>query len=129
MSSAPGLGCTTWNAGASGASLEAASMSSGSASTTGPGRPAQAVVNARATSSGIRSTRSICATHLLKGPNIRRKSTSWNASRSSCVEATCPTSRIIGVESWNAVCTPTAACVAPGPRVTMQMPGRPVSLP
>ena len=42
----------------------AASMSSGSASTTGPGRPAHAVVNARATSSGIRSTRSICATHL-----------------------------------------------------------------
>ena len=37
--------------------------------------------------------------------------------------------RIIGVESWNAVCTPIDALVAPGPRVTKQMPGLPVSLP
>ena len=37
--------------------------------------------------------------------------------------------RIIGVESWNAVCTPIEALVAPGPRVTKQMPGLPVSLP
>jgi hypothetical protein len=35
----------------------------------------------------------------------------------------------IGVESWNAVWTPFDACVAPGPRVTMHTPGRPVSLP
>jgi len=35
----------------------------------------------------------------------------------------------IGVESWNAVCTPTEACVAPGPRVTKHRPGWPVSLP
>jgi hypothetical protein len=35
----------------------------------------------------------------------------------------------MGVESWNAVCTPTLACVAPGPRVTRQTPGRPVSFP
>ena len=31
--------------------------------------------------------------------------------------------RTIGVESWNAVCTPMEALVAPGPRVTKQMPG------
>jgi hypothetical protein len=36
---------------------------------------------------------------------------------------------IIGVESWNAVCTPIAALLAPGPRVTKHRPGRPVSLP
>jgi len=47
-------------------------MSSGSASTTGPGRPAHAVENARATYSGTRSTRSICATHFAIGPNMRR---------------------------------------------------------
>ena len=40
------------------------STSSGSASTTGPGRPATAVANARATSSGMRSGRSISKTHL-----------------------------------------------------------------
>ncbi len=42
---------------------------------------------------------------------------------------TWPTRRSIGVESCIAVCTPTAAWVAPGPRVTMQIPGRPVSFP
>ena len=42
---------------------------------------------------------------------------------------TWPMNRIIGVESWKAVCTPIEALVAPGPRVTKQMPGRPVSLP
>ena len=47
-------------------------MSSGSASTTGPGRPAHAVVNARATYSGIRSARSIWATHFAICPNTRR---------------------------------------------------------
>jgi hypothetical protein len=35
----------------------------------------------------------------------------------------------MGVESWNAVCTPMLALVAPGPRVTKHTPGRPVSLP
>src|SRR3954466_11463098 len=37
--------------------------------------------------------------------------------------------RTTGVESWNAVWTPTDACVAPGPLVTSAIPGRPVSLP
>src|SRR5580704_4436134 len=40
-----------------------------------------------------------------------------------------PTNRIIGVESWRATCSPAAALVAPGPRVTKQMPGAPVALP
>jgi hypothetical protein len=35
----------------------------------------------------------------------------------------------MGVESWNAVCMPIEPLVAPGPRVTKQTPGRPVSLP
>jgi len=43
--------------------------------------------------------------------------------------ATSPTKSTIGVESWNAVCTPIEACVAPGPRVTNATPGLPVSLP
>jgi hypothetical protein len=36
---------------------------------------------------------------------------------------------IIGVESWRAMWMPGDALVAPGPRVTKQMPGRPVALP
>ncbi len=43
--------------------------------------------------------------------------------------AICPTNRIIGVESCRAMWIPAEALVAPGPRVTMQMPGRPVSFP
>src|ERR1700693_3041767 len=43
--------------------------------------------------------------------------------------AICPTNRIIGVESCWATCSPAAALVAPGPRVTKQMPGAPVALP
>jgi hypothetical protein len=42
---------------------------------------------------------------------------------------TWPISRISGVESWKATCTPDEAFVAPGPRVAKAMPGRPVSLP
>ncbi len=41
----------------------------------------------------------------------------------------CPTNRIIGVESCFAMWTPGEALVAPGPRVTMQIPGLPVILP
>ena len=37
--------------------------------------------------------------------------------------------RIIGALSCSAIWTPWAALVAPGPRVTKQMPGRPVSRP
>ncbi|CFE04113.1 Uncharacterised protein [Bordetella pertussis] len=48
------------------------SVSSGSASTTGPGRPLVATAKARAMNSGIRSVRSICATHLAIWPNMRR---------------------------------------------------------
>ena len=84
---------------------------------------------ARPRYSGMRSARSIWATHLHSGANISRKSTSWKASRSRAPRATCPMKRIIGVESWWAMCTPALALVAPGPRVTKQMPGRPVSLP
>ena len=40
-----------------------------------------------------------------------------------------PTRSTSGVPSWKAVWTPTDACVAPGPRVTRQIPGAPVSFP
>ncbi len=55
-------------------------------------------------------------------------STSWKASRSRWSLATSPTNSTIGVESWNAVCTPIEALVAPGPRVTKHTPGRPGQL-
>ena len=58
-----------------------------------------------------------------------RRSNSWNASRPRMLRPTCPTRRIIGVESCRPTWRPPEALVAPGPRVTMTMPGRPVSLP
>src|SRR6185437_13018638 len=42
---------------------------------------------------------------------------------------TCPTNMIIGEESCRAIWMPALALAAPGPRVTKQMPGRPVVLP
>jgi len=44
-------------------------MSSGSAITTGPGRPEVATWKARDTSSGTRAGSSICTTHLAMVPN------------------------------------------------------------
>ena len=47
-------------------------VSSGRASTTGPGRPDMATAQARPMNSGMRSALSIWATHLAIGPNIWR---------------------------------------------------------
>ena len=77
----------------------------------------------------MRAGSSICTTHLHSGSRNRRYSISWNASRSECPRSTWPMNSTIGVESWAALCRPIAAWQAPGPRVTMTMPGRPVSLP
>ncbi len=57
---------------ASATSDSSTSMSSGSASTTGPGRPEVATWKARETSSGIRPGSSICSTHFAIGPNMWR---------------------------------------------------------
>ena len=56
-------------------------------------------------------------------------SISWKASRPLWPIPTWPTKSTIGVESCMAVWTPIEAFVAPGPRVTKQIPGRPVSFP
>ena len=48
------------------------SMSSGSAMTTGPGRPESATAKARATISGMRSASSISVAHLASGPKAAR---------------------------------------------------------
>ncbi len=76
--SAPGAGqaCATDTSGSTGAVVGVLSMSSGSARTTGPGRPCSAVWKARATYSGNRSARSTSAAHFampsVPGPNSWR---------------------------------------------------------
>ena len=105
-------------------------MSSGSASTTGPGRPEVAVWKARATSSGSRAGSSTSvdplgdvAEHLAVVDLLERLAAAHRA-RDLADQAGSS-----GVESWRAMWTPWQALVAPGPRVTIAMPGRPVSLP
>ena len=88
----------------------------------------QAVWKARETISGMRAGSSISVAHLAMPPNTARKSSSWNASRSRISRPTWPTNTIIGEESCMATWMPAEALVAPGPRVTKQMPGRPVTL-
>ena len=63
-------------AGRSSASTSSRSMSSGMASTTGPGRPLVATRYARATYSGMRAASSIRVAHLASGPKNAGKSTS-----------------------------------------------------
>lgn len=124
-----GAGTTGGTEGTTGDSVCADSTSSGSSSTTGPGSPDTAVTMARATNSAARSGSSTRNVALASGAYIARMSTSWNATRSRLPVGTCPTSNNIGAASCRATCTPPLALVAPGPRVTRQMPGRPVSLP
>ncbi len=59
-------------AGTSATATRSVSMSSGSAITTGPGRPLVAVWNARETISGIRAGSSISVVHLVIEPNTAR---------------------------------------------------------
>ena len=68
MSARPGHVSTASTRGASAASATPVSMSSGSATTTGPGRPCMATRNARATSSGTRAGSSISTAHLASVP-------------------------------------------------------------
>ena len=68
MSASPGHVSTASTRGASGTVASAVSMSSGSATTTGPGRPCIATRKARATSSGTRAGSSISTAHLASVP-------------------------------------------------------------
>ena len=72
MSSGAAAALGTITAGPATASVAAESTSSGSATTTGPGRPVRATAKARATSSGMRSAASISTAHLASGPKTAR---------------------------------------------------------
>ncbi|MNN65852.1 hypothetical protein D3C81_1813850 [compost metagenome] len=70
--SGAGCACGNWIVPQSWGAANSVSMSSGSASTTGPGRPDIATEKARFMYSVTRAALSICATHLLNCPNMRR---------------------------------------------------------
>ena len=72
MSVRPGQVSTGSKAVASGTTMRSRSMSSGSAITTGPGRPLQAMWKARDTISGMRAASSISVAHFAMLPNTAR---------------------------------------------------------
>ncbi len=105
------------------ASVGATRTSSGSPTTTGPGRPEAAAWNASLTTSAARSGVSRLSTFLLVEPNQALRSNSWNDSRPRSASGISPTNSTIAVASCQAVCTAIAAFAAPGPRVTIATPG------
>ena len=109
--------------GCSVASISRVMTSSGSPTTTGPGRPERAANMASATYSEARSAWSSTITRLAPEANHWCGSNSWKASFSRCSNGISPTNSTMGVESCHAVCRPTCALAAPGPRVTMATPG------
>ncbi len=72
ISAGPGEVSISANGGASDTAMRSVSMSSGMATTTGPGRPLAAVWNARETISGTRAGSSISVVHLVIEPNTAR---------------------------------------------------------
>ena len=72
ISAAPGEVSIGRAAGASATATRSTSMSSGSAITTGPGRPLVATWKARDTTSGTRAGSSISVAHLVMVPNTAR---------------------------------------------------------
>ena len=72
MSVRPGQVSTGSQAVASGTTTRSVSMSSGSAITTGPGRPLHATWKARDTISGMRAGSSISVAHFAMLPNTAR---------------------------------------------------------
>ena len=117
-----------WQGRAAGASASSVSTSSGSATTTGPGRP------------GGRHREGAGDELGNAGRVVDLRPPIWRCRRRSAgsrppgtpraramPRAIWPMNRISGVESCMAMWMPADALVAPGPRVTKQMPGLPVS--
>ena len=75
----------------------------------------------------MRSARVTFTAILVTGRNMLTRSNSWNASLSACSEAMPPTRTTTGECATCAAATPVSRLVAPGPLVTRQTPGVPVT--
>jgi hypothetical protein len=94
---------------------------------TGPGRPVEAMWKASAMVRGMSSglvTRKLC---LVIGIVMPRMSASWKASVPIIEAPTWPVTATIGTESMCASAIGVTRLVAPGPEVAMQTPTRPVA--
>ena len=97
-------------------------MSSGTSSTTGPGRPDVATAKARRTSSGIRDRVSIRITSFTAGRRISSCRHSWVMFFQECSRWLSPTMATIGVPELSASTRPVTRLVAPGPSVASTRP-------
>ncbi len=94
---------------------------------TGPGRPVEAMWKASAIRPGMSAgsvTRKLC---LVTGIVMPRMSASWKASVPIIAALTWPVMATIGTESMWASASGVTRFVAPGPEVAMQTPVRPVA--
>ena len=94
---------------------------------TGPGRPVEAMWNASAIVRGMSAgsmTRKLC---LVIGIVMPRMSASWKASVPIALAPTCPVIATIGTESMCASASGVTRLVAPGPEVAMHTPTLPVA--
>ena len=96
-------------------------------STTGPGRPVDAMWKARAMASGMSSARRTWQLHFVTGWVMPITSVSWKASVPKPLLPTCPVITTSGVLSMRASVMPVIMLVAPGPDVTIATPVRPVT--
>ena len=110
-----------------GAEAQPVSTSSGQLTSAGPGRPLVASANARVVSSATRSGRSSRTAHFVTGRNSARWSTSWIGLRPTSAVLTSLTIATTGVDDAHASAIPVMRFVAPGPRIAVQTPGRPLT--
>ncbi|KAG1386429.1 hypothetical protein G6F59_016865 [Rhizopus arrhizus] len=110
-------------------STSLAAMSSGSSSSTGPGRSSWATRNASRTMVGMVRAETICRACLVNGFIVLTMSTIW---KRACLLATmpfCPVIMITGHAPSNAYAAPVVKLSAPGPSVARHTPGLPVRRP
>ena len=119
LGAASGSGST----GGTGEEVMRTRTSSGRPTTTGPGRPVEASRMARATTSPAWCSSSSTNTALAVVENQPSRLNSWKESRPRSASGISPTKSTIAVESCQAVWIAIMALAAPGPRVTMAMPG------
>ena len=102
--------------------------SSGTSTTTGPGRPEVATAKARATIPGMRSTASTRRNALQAGRRIAAWSVSWVMLSPAWRRCASPTIATTGEPALSASTSPVTRLVAPGPSVASTSPTRPETL-
>ena len=107
----------------------ASAMFSGKSMNAPPGFSVCATLNALRTISAVISGSRICVAYFAIGWNIVTRSRIWWLSLCRRVVAPWPAIATIGARSMFASAKPVMRLVAPGPRVAMQTPARPVSRP